>query len=307
MDHDLAGLIIILLVFGAAALVAYVAVHHVTLQSRVRQRFQSISMVQHQTLDGTTLSARRYIRVKPAQLGIDLAEQRKLRSELIRAGFFNQDGVVIYTIGKWVLLGLLPLTGAIVLANVGGSQGDALTKIIAMLVLIVIAYYLPRAFLSRRQRFLQDKYRVTFPDLLDMLVVCVNAGLSLEAALNRVMQELGPENAELRANLNLMAGEIRAGRSSVEALKDCAERLGLPEAISLATLLQQSIELGTDVAISLTTFSDEMRDKRMSRAEEKAAALPPKLTLPLGLFIFPVVLIVVLTPVVLRIIRSGGI
>ena len=154
---------------------------------------------------------------------------------------------------------------------------------------------------------LQDKYRVTFPDLLDMLVVCVNAGLSLEAALNRVMQELGPENAELRANLNLMAGEMRAGRSSVEALKDCAERLGLPEAISLATLLQQSIELGTDVASSLTTFSDEMRDKRMSRAEEKAAALPPKLTLPLGLFIFPVVLIVVLTPVVLRIIRAGGI
>ena len=307
MDHDFAGLIVILLAFGAAALVAHVAVQNVTLQSRIFQRFQSISRVSDQTLDGATLSARRFIRVSPAQLGINLAEQRRIRRTLIRAGFFNHDGVVIYTIGKWVLLGLLPLTGALVLANLGSSQGDALTKIMAMLVLILIAYYLPRAFLSRRQRLLQDKYRVTFPDVLDMLVVCVNAGLSLDAALNRVTQELGPENVELRANLNLMAGEMRAGRSSVEALKDCAERLGLPEAMSLATLLQQSIELGTDVGISLTTFSDEMRDKRMSRAEEKAAALPPKLTLPLGLFIFPVVLIVVLTPVVLRIIRSGGI
>ena len=307
MYHDVTGLIVILLAFGAAALVAYVAVHNVTLQGRVRQRFQNISMVQQPALDGARLSARRYIWFSAAQLGINLAEQRKLRSKLIHAGFFNQDGVVVYTIGKWVLLGLLPLTGAMVLANVGNSQVDALTKIIAMLILIMIAYYLPQAFLSRRQRLLQDKYRVTFPDVLDMLVVCVNAGLSLDAALNRVTQELGPENAELRANLNLMAGEMRAGRSSVEALKDCAERLGLPEAISLATLLQQSIELGTDVANSLTTFSDEMRDKRMSRAEEKAAALPPKLTLPLGLFIFPVVLIVVLTPVVLRIIRAGGI
>lgn len=305
MYHDLAGMIVIVLAFGAAALVSHVTVQSVMRQNSLRRRFQSISMVQHQAQAGAVLSARRYIRFSPAQLGINLAEQRKLRSKLIHAGFFNQDGVVVYTIGKWVLLVLLPLTGAMVLANVGNSQGDALSKVIAMLILIMIAYYLPRAFLARRQRLLQNKYRVTFPDVLDMLVVCVNAGLSLDAALSRVTQELGPENAELRANLNLMAGEMRAGRSSVEALKDCAERLGLPEAISLVTLLKQSIELGTDVAISLTIFSDEMRDKRMSRAEEKAAALPPKLTLPLGLFIFPVVLIVVLTPVVLRI--SGGI
>ncbi len=305
MYHDLAGMIVIVLAFGAAALVSHEAVESFMRQNSVRRRFQSISMVQHQAQAGAMLSARRYLRFSPAQLGINLAEQRKLRSKLIHAGFFNQDGVVVYTIGKWVLLVLLPLTGAMVLANVGNSQGDALSKVIAMLILIMIAYYLPRAFLTRRQRLLQNKYRVTFPDVLDMLVVCVNAGLSLDAALSRVTQELGPENAELRANLNLMAGEMRAGRSSVEALKDCAERLGLPEAISLVTLLKQSIELGTDVAISLTIFSDEMRDKRMSRAEEKAAALPPKLTLPLGLFIFPVVLIVVLTPVVLRI--SGGI
>ena len=306
MDRDFAALIVVLLVFCVAVLVAYVAMSSFARQSLVRQRFQDLSDVMRPPSTGAATLGRRLIRLTPARLGIDPTTQRQIRSELIRAGFFSPDGVVLYTIGRWSFMGLLPLIGGLAIVGIGGPHWDALTKITGIVVLIAIGYYLPRAYISRRQRLLQDKYRVTFPDVLDMLVVCVNAGLSLDAALNRVTQELGPESAELRANLNLMAGEMRAGRSSVEALKDCAERLGLPEAISLATLLQQSIELGTDVALSLTTFSDEMRDKRMSRAEEKAASLPPKLTLPLGLFIFPVVLIVILTPVVLRIMRSGG-
>jgi tight adherence protein C len=98
-----------------------------------------------------------------------------------------------------------------------------------------------------------------------------------------------------------MADEMRAGKSTGEALRALADRLCLREAASFAGLLQQTIELGTDLTQALTVFSDEMRDKRMARAEEKAAALPPKLTLPLGLFIFPVVLIAVLAPAVLRI------
>ena len=301
MDQDLAALIVVLLVFCVAALVAYVATSSFAQQNLVRQRFQDLSDVAGATSAVAGGLERRIMRITPARLGIDTPTQRHIRSELIRAGFFTPDGVVIYTIGRWSFMCLLPLIGLLGIVGIGGLHWDALTSLTAIVCLVAIGYYLPRAFISRRQRLLQDKYRVTFPDLLDMLVVCVNAGLSLDAALIRVTQELGVENAELRANLNLMAGEMRAGRSLVEALKDCAERLGLPEAISLATLLKQSIELGTDVSLSLIIFSDEMRDKRMSRAEEKAAALPPKLTLPLGLFIFPVVLIVVLTPVVLRI------
>lgn len=301
MDRDLAALTVVLLVFCVAALVAYVAISSFAQQSLVRQRFQNLSDVAGASSAAGGLE-RRIVHLTPARLGIDLPTQRHIRNELIRAGFFSSDGVVLYTICRWSFMCLLPLIGSLSIVGIGGLHWDALTKLTAVVGLVAIGYFFPRAFISRRQRLLQDKYRVTFPDLLDMLVVCVNAGLSLDAALSRVTQELGPENAALRANLSLMAGEMRAGRSLVEALKDCAERLGLPEAISLATLLQQSIELGTDVSLSLTIFSDEMREKRMSRGEEKAAALPPKLTLPLGLFIFPVVLIVVLTPVVLRII-----
>jgi tight adherence protein C len=302
MDSGVHTLLVMLLAFACVALVAYVAASGFMRRTLVRQQYGALSTGR----DMAGSASRRGRRIDASRLGVDAETQRKLRRELIRAGYFSQDGVAIYTIARWSTLLLLPLIGLVLLATLF-SGWDATTRIAVAALIALIAYYLPSAFISRRQRLLQDKYRVTFPDFLDMLVVCVNAGLSLDAALDRVARELGPEDAELRANLDLMAGEMRAGKSAVEALKDCAERLGLPEALSLATLLQQSIELGTDVALSLTTFSDEMRDKRMSRAEETAAALPPKLTLPLGLFIFPVVLIVILAPVVLRIMKAAGV
>jgi len=303
MDRNMTALVISLLIFCLVALLAYVAIHGFMRRGLVRQRFSAL-VADAGAAGPRAGGPRRLSQIDPARLGIDVGAQRKLRRELIRAGFFSQDGVAIFTIARWSVLVLVPLA-ALVLLTSFTPNWDGVTKAALGVALAIITFYLPRAYISRRQRLLQDKYRVTFPDFLDMLVVCVNAGLSLDAALDRVARELGPDDVELRANLDLMAGEMRAGKSAVEALKDCADRLGLPEALSLATLLQQSIELGTDVALSLTTFSDEMRDKRMSRAEETAASLPPKLTIPLGLFIFPVVLIVILTPVVMRIMASS--
>ena len=150
--------------------------------------------------------------------------------------------------------------------------------------------------LDVRQRLLEGRYRLVFPDFLDMLVVCINAGLSLEAALGRVASEMGSSEDELRTNLDLMAGEMRAGKSTSDALRDLAARLGLSEARSLAALLQQTLELGTDLALALTVFADEMRDRRMARAEEKAARLPAIMTVPLILFILPVLFVVILGP-----------
>lgn len=303
-NGEILEVLVLVLIFASVALLAQMLASGMVRQKRQTQRFNSIS----------TMSPRRRLtgnspywlsKVDPSRFGLKADAQRLLRTKLVRAGYFNADAIVIFTLAKFVLLILLPLIGVMAVATmVSHSQTTANAGLVA--VLVVIAYYLPRAFVSRRQRLLQDRYRIAFPDLLDMLVVCVNAGLSLDAALDRVTRELGPNDTKLRANLNLMAGEMRAGKSTIEALKDLAERLGLPEARSLTTLLQQSIELGTDVAMALTTFSDEMRDKRMARAEEKAAALPPKLTFPLAAFIFPVVLMVILTPIVLKIMRAAG-
>ena len=139
-----------------------------------------------------------------------------------------------------------------------------------------------------------------FPDLLDLLLVCVDAGLGLEAAFARITNQMVKQNRELGLNLEVMGAEIRAGRSMIQALESLSDRLGLDEATSLTTMLRQSIEFGSDVSNSLRVFSNEMREKRLLRAEETANKLSVKMVLPLGVFIFPVVLLVIMLPVIIK-------
>ena len=297
MTESLTLLLITLLVFGCVALVLYAATQGIAQRDRVRRRYAGLNALLGV---GGEAGAAPWFVIDPSRLGIDATAQRALQAELIRAGFFKPSAVAAFGVIRLAALVLLPLAGLVlaVIAFPGTGTGE---RVALAAILLAIAYVGPRAVLARRQRGLEFHYRLTFPDFIDMLVICINAGLSLEAALDRATQELGDADAELRANLTLMAGEMRAGKGTAEALRALADRLGLREARSFAALLQQTLELGTDIVQALTTFSDEMRDKRMARAEEKAAALPPKLTLPLGLFIFPVVLIAVLAPAVLRI------
>ncbi len=169
-----------------------------------------------------------------------------------------------------------------------------------MAIGIFLAVLGPDAYIARRTRKLQEGFRIAFPEMLDMMVVCVDAGLSLEAALDRISGEIARQNRYLGTNLLIMGAETRAGRSTIDALASLADRLGLDEAHSLVAILRQSIELGTDVGDALRVFSDEMRDRRLMRAEERANELPVKMVGPLGMFIFPVILGLVLLPVILR-------
>jgi tight adherence protein C len=135
---------------------------------------------------------------------------------------------------------------------------------------------------------------------MDLLVVCADAGLAMEAALDRVGHELSDSYPGLAANIHMANLEIRAGRTLTDALDHLADRLGLDEARSFATLIQQSAELGSSITEALRVYSDDMRHKRLSRAEEKAYALPAKLAIPMMLCIFPVLFIVILLPVIVR-------
>jgi tight adherence protein C len=194
---------------------------------------------------------------------------------------------------------LLPTTGyAISQALLIGAP--ILVKIAFVAICMLVAIVGPDAYLSRRQRILSKGYRLIFPDLLDLLLVCVDAGLSLETAFTRITSQMLKQNRELGMNLEMMGAEIRAGRSMIQALESLTDRLGLDEAASLTTMLRQSIEFGSDVSDALRVFSDEMRDKRLLRAEESANKLSVKMVLPLGLFIFPVVLLVIMLPIVIK-------
>jgi tight adherence protein C len=135
---------------------------------------------------------------------------------------------------------------------------------------------------------------------MDLLVVCAEAGLSMEAALDRVGRELSVSYPSLAANIYMTILELRAGRTLSEALENLGDRLGLKEARSFATLLQQSEELGASLTDALRVYSDDMRHQRLSRAEEKAYSLPAKLSVPLTLCVFPVVVLVIMLPVYVR-------
>src|SRR4029079_7060307 len=139
-----------------------------------------------------------------------------------------------------------------------------------------------------------------FPDFMDLLVVCADAGLSMEGALERVGRELSDSYPSLTANIHMTNLEIRAGRSMTDALEHFGDRLGLEEARSFSTLIQQSSALGSSITDALRVYSEDMRHKRLSRAEEKAYALPAKLSVPMMVCIFPVIFVVILLPVIVR-------
>jgi tight adherence protein C len=135
---------------------------------------------------------------------------------------------------------------------------------------------------------------------MDMMITCADAGMSLEAAVERVTTELAGTHKELGVQLSIMTLQMRAGKPLREALRELADRIGIEEARSLAVLFRQSEELGTSLTDALRVYSDEMRSQRIFQAEEKANALPVKMMIPLGLCIFPVVLMIIMLPVIIR-------
>lgn len=172
---------------------------------------------------------------------------------------------------------------------------------LASTVMTFLGYILPRSLLSIHRDRLLEQYRLGFPDFLDLQIVCVGAGASLESAIQRATSDTSYAYPDLARNLGFMVLELRAGKSRREALDNLVERLGIPEARSYATVVQQSEEFGTSLSASLRVYSADMRHQRLSRAEEKAHALTVKLLLPIGMFIFPTVLAVTLMPVVFKI------
>jgi tight adherence protein C len=234
-------------------------------------------------------------------VGFDDADLRsKARMEIVRAGFFSPDAAKAFIIIRSALAILLPIVGALLIAPLIGNM-TAGKQFLLALFMAFLGYFGPDSYIKRRQRLLVEEYRNVFPDFLDLLVVCMDAGSSMNAALERVGRDIAFQSKALATNVQLLVSEMRSGRSLVDALDSFSIRLGLDEAASLSTLIKQSAELGSDIGDALRTYSDEMREKRLSRAEEKANALPVKMVVPMGFFIFPVILITVLTPVIIKI------
>jgi len=224
-------------------------------------------------------------------------ETKELRRRLLQAGFLDTRAPVLFFLARAIAAVVLAL-GAFLLMPMLLKPESPMWP--SLWIGGLAGYFAPSVYLSRRIAGRQVEHRTGFPDFMDLLVVCADAGLSMEAALDRVGRELADSYRSLSANVHMATLEMRAGRTLSETLDHLADRLGLEEARSFATLLQQSEKLGSSLTEALRVYSDDMRHKRLSRAEEKAYSLPAKLSVPLTLCVFPVVIIVIMLPVYVK-------
>ena len=229
-------------------------------------------------------------------------ERDKAMLQLSRAGFRSPMSLHVYYLIKTVLAIVLPL---LVLLSANWLPRIETTSVLAYAMFASgIGIIAPNIVLQRMLENRMQALRNGFPDALDLLVVCVESGLGLAAAIQRVAEELEVSHPELAFEMSMVNAEIRVGMPRERALKNLADRTGLEDIRGLVALLVQTMRFGTGVADALRVYSAEFRDKRTQKAEEQAAKMGTMLVFPLVLFMFPIFFIVAIGPAVLRIIDA---
>ncbi|WP_296595015.1 type II secretion system F family protein [Phenylobacterium sp.] len=233
----------------------------------------------------------------------DPAKVSQLRSRLMQAGFYSREAPVVFLGVKAMALLVATIAVIMTLPMMMGHKGGNVGALALAVGVSLLALYGPEFVLNSRKTKREREYSEGFPDLLDLLVASVEAGLSLDAAVSRVTEELERRYPSLTDHLRFLVLELRAGRARKDAWTAFADRLGIEDARALATMLRQAEEMGTSLGETLSVFSTDMRQKRMLRAEEKALGLSAKLTVPLILFIFPSLLGALMLPAIARIMQ----
>ena len=229
----------------------------------------------------------------------DSADYTRTRSKFLMAGLRKANVVAIFWGIKLLLTFFSPvcffLAGTTLLKPISAN-----TNLFICLLLAFSGFYLPDIWLLMRTSRRKNKILEGLPDALDLLVVCVEAGMGLDAAFNRVGEEMKLNNKALSDEFKLLNLELRAGKSRRDALQNLALRTDIEEVSNLVTLLIQTDKFGTSVAKALRVYSDAFRTKRYQRAEEMAAKLPVKLVFPAILFIFPALFVAIAGPAAIR-------
>ena len=304
---DRSAIMLTLLVFLAATTMAFGVMATVHARGAVKRRAAGIA---EHSGDANETRALRASSLKAVQRLLDYTtkhysasdkdkgEMKVLRRRLIQAGIFEAHAVGYFFVARTALAVGLAFAVFVLGPMIIPLHGSSFW--LSVIVGGIAGYLAPSLYLDRRISARRAEHRIGFPDFMDLLVVCADSGLSMEASLDRVGRELGDSYPSLCTNLHMANLEIRAGRSMTEALEHLGDRLGLEEARSFATLIQQSAELGSSITDALRVYSDDMRHKRLSLAEEKAYSLPAKLAIPMMICIFPVLFVVILLPVFVR-------
>jgi tight adherence protein C len=229
-------------------------------------------------------------------------ESSQLRIHFMNAGYRNETAPMVYFLAKTVLTFVLPLM-LILYITISGINLKANLLLLFIVASAGLGYFLPNVFLERRIAYRKREILDSFPDAMDLIIVCVESGLGLDAALARVSEEMHMISPTLGEELHLINLELRAGSSRERALRNLALRTGVEDIDTLVAMLVQSDRFGTSIAQALRVHAENLRTKRRLRAEEAAAKIALKLLFPLIFFIFPSMLLVLLGPALISIHR----
>lgn len=304
-------LLLALLFAGVAATVYFTTQAIVARQSLRRRLFESGPSV---TGGAPTMGSLRTDRVESAWLklvnsieksGLSLVDTKDeaLRQRLAAAGYTSSYAPRVYTLVRLAMVIGLPVFVLALYWLLSSSPG-VIKLYFSLIIAAALGLYLPSLFIRAKADRRQQDLINGFPDALDLMLVCVEAGLGLEAAFARVGMEMTDSHPRLAEQLGAVVLELRAGRSHEDALRRMADRAGADEIRAFATLLIQSTKLGSSIAQTLRTYASEMRERRQMRAEEKAHRLPVLISIPLVACMLPTMIGVLMLPAAIRVVRA---
>lgn len=245
-------------------------------------------------------------RIAPAFVTKDVKEASKVRVGLLQAGFRSPNAVTMYYLLKVLLAIVVPGIALLVAQMIPGLEMSGTDLLNVGVFFLGIGTFIPNWYLGNRKAARQLAIRRGFADSLDMLVVCMEAGLGFDMALRRIAKEIGTVHPIVSEEFTMINAEINAGVERAQALKNFSNRTGLDEIKGFVALLTQCIKLGSSLGSALRIYSDDFRDKRMQNAEEQAAKVGTKLIFPLVFCFFPCFFIVSIGPIVIRAIETFG-
>ena len=230
-----------------------------------------------------------------------------VKLKLMQAGYQGKNAVRMFHFAQFAL-GVIGLIFGAVYAFLNSGGAEVTTQDLLMWVLIPggIGYMIPKYWVTRRQAMRQEAITNGFPDSLDMMLVCVEAGQSLDQSIIRVSNELKSGFPDLAGEFEVVSHQMKAGKDKASVLKDMAERCGVQDITSFCTVLIQSQQFGTSIADALRVYASEMRDKRVMRAEEAANKLPTKMTLATMMLTVPPLLVILIGPSIYGISQNLG-
>lgn len=233
----------------------------------------------------------------------DEGQLSEMRARLLRAGYRSRSAVRIFYLTRAALaVGMIIFV--ILVISIAQPAPDPVRLVVASCLAGVLGYLAPPWWISRQRQRRQGELADGFPDALDLMLVCVEAGQSLDQSIVRVSTEIRESNGALAEELHIIATEMRAGKDRAQVLRDFADRSGVSDISAFVTVLVQSAAYGTSISSALRIYAAEMRDKRLMRAEEKANTLPTKLTLGTMFFTVPPLMLILIGPSLIEILRA---